>query len=175
MKLNSTAQPLDEQGQTESLIVDGIAVTNPDLAFEMLMRCGTTGTSAGTEWIDIRNIKIYSYLNYGTVEVDAWDYLPHLDPEWYDFANSNDLNRLTQPAKYTHLQVGSVDGAGGTQVHTQLKFSDDNLMWTEYTGSDGTIATEYTSGNYKFDPIVMPSGFSGIGKYYKWKEGKARK
>ncbi|MCX9085519.1 MAG: hypothetical protein OIN87_12070, partial [Candidatus Methanoperedens sp.] len=92
-----------------------------------------------------------------------------LDPAWYGFANSNDLNRLTQPAKYTHLQVGSVDGTGGTQVHTQLKFSDDNLTWTDYSGSDGTIATEYTSGNYKFDPIVMPDGFSGVGKYYKWK------
>jgi hypothetical protein len=76
-------------------------------------------------------------LNSGTVELIPWDYLPYLDPAWYDFANSNDLNRLTQPAKYTHLQVGSVDGAGGTQVHTQLKFSDDNLTWTDCTGSDG--------------------------------------
>jgi len=164
----SEEPPLNDIAEVQFKTYEKITVTNPDLSFEMLMRCGTTATSAGTEWIDIRNIKIYSYFNYGTVEVDAWDYLPYLDPAWYDFANSNDLNRLTQPAKYTHLQVGSVDGAGGTQVHTQLKFSDDNLTWTDYTGSDGTIATEYTSGNYKFDPIVMPGGFSGVGKYYKW-------
>jgi hypothetical protein len=71
----SEEPPLKDIAEVQFKTYEKITVTNPDLSFEMLMRIGTTGVSAGTEWIDIRNIKIYSYLNYGTVEVDAWDYL----------------------------------------------------------------------------------------------------
>src|SRR3990172_5090866 len=74
--------PLNDIAEVQFKTYEKITVTNPDLSFEMLMRCGTTATSTGTEYIEIRNIKIYSYLNSGTVELIPWDYLPYLDPVW---------------------------------------------------------------------------------------------
>jgi hypothetical protein len=159
---------LEDITEVQFKVYEKITVSTPDLRWDMLMRVGTTAITAGTEYIDIRNIKIYRYKSVGSVELIPWDNLAYLDPQWYDHAESGDLSKLTMIAKYAHLQIGSVDGAGGTQVRTQLKFSDDNSIWTDYTGPDGTNATEYSSGNYKHDPIVMPTGFTGVGKYYGW-------
>ena len=37
------------------------------LAFEMRLRCSTTGSAAGTEYVDIRNVKILRYKPSGSV------------------------------------------------------------------------------------------------------------
>jgi len=120
------------------------ALVFKSLAFEMRLRLSTAGTTAGTEYLDIRNIKISRYKHEGTVESHFAVPVPNISS--YDEL----LMNTTEPT--------------GTDVKFQLEFSDNGSSWSNYSGSDGTSATYYT---YIGEPIKVPTGL--IGKYYKWK------
>jgi hypothetical protein len=114
------------------------------LAFEMRLRCSTTGSAAGTEYVDIRNVKILRYKLSG-------------------FVTSNFAVSIPNISSYDELLM-AVTKPTGSNVKFQLAFSDNGSDWSDYCGPDGTSATFY---DYIGQAITLPGGYTGY--YYKWK------
>lgn len=114
-----------------------------DFAWEMRLRASTSGTAAGIEYADMRNIRITRYKSSGSVTSNYPVSIPNIHN--YDEV----LLSSTLPA--------------GTNVKIQLAFSDDGSTWSDYVGPDGTTGTYYTATG---TPIVLPGGYTGY--YYKW-------
>jgi hypothetical protein len=114
------------------------------LAFEMRLRCSTTGGAAGTEYVDIRNVEILRYKHEGTIESHFAVPVPNI-------------------VQYDEL-LRSVTLPSGTDVKFQLAFSDNGYSWSNFSGSDGTSGTFYDTNGQE---IVVSGGLTGY--YYKWK------
>lgn len=108
------------------------------LAFEMRLRCSTTGSAAGTEYVDIRNVKILRYKPSGYVTSNFPVSVPNI------FSYDELLMAITKPA--------------GSNVKFQLAFSDNGTSWSDYCGPDGTSTTFY---DYNGQAIALPGGYTG--------------
>ena len=114
------------------------------LAFEMRLRCSTTGSAAGTEYVDVRNVKILRYKPSGSVTSNFAVSVPNI------FSYDELLMSVTKPT--------------GSNVRFQLAFSDNGWDWSDYCGPDGTSTVFY---DYIGQAIELPAGYTGY--YYKWK------
>ncbi len=140
----NTDNYLADYMDTQLYLLEHQTLNFKSFAFEMRLRCSTTGTAAGTEYLDIRNIKITRYKSSGSITSDYPVNIPNISA--YDEL----LMLVTKPT--------------GTNVKFQLAFSDDGSIWSDFVGPDGTNATFYDSIGQK---ITLPVGY--IGYYYKWK------
>lgn len=114
------------------------------LAFEVRLRASTSGTAAGTEYLDLRNLQITRYKDTGSIESHFAMHNPNLK-------------------EFDELLFGGTYPTG-TNTRFQLAFSDDGITWSDFTGYDGTNATAYA---YIGQAIIVPAGYTGY--YYKWK------
>jgi len=135
---------LDDFMETQFYLFEHQALVFKSLAFEMRLRCSTTGTTAGTEYLDIRNIVLTRYKAEGSITSNFAVSLPNIDH--YDEL----LMSVTKPT--------------GSNIKFLLAFSDNGSDWSDYCGPDGTSATFY---DYIGQSIALPGGYTGY--YYKWK------
>ncbi|HYN44893.1 MAG TPA: discoidin domain-containing protein [Candidatus Limnocylindrales bacterium] len=140
----NTSNDLDDFMETQFYLFEHQALVFKSLGFEMRLRCSTSGTSAGTEYVDIRNITLTRYKPEGSVTSNMAVSLPGID-------------------HYDEVLVGATTPAG-TSVRAQLAFSDNGSDWSDYCGPDGTDSTFY---DYIGQAILLPGGYTGY--YYKWK------
>lgn len=140
----NTADDLDDFMETQFYLFEHQTLSFKSHAFEMRLRCSTTGTTTGAEYIDIRNILITRYKAEGSVTSNFIVPVPNI--EIYDEIQM----LITKPA--------------GSDLRLQLAFSDNGFIWSDYRGSDGTSLTYYT---FSGQAITLPAGYTGY--YYKWK------
>jgi len=140
----NTDNYLDDFNEIQFFTYEHQTIIFKSFAWEMRLRCKTTGTSVGTEYVDIRNIKINKYQNLGTAEMNWGQYI----------SNINNYDEIL-------LNTSKPEG---TNVKTQLAFSDDNITWSNFVGPDGTSGTFFEKSG---DIITVPPTYTGY--YYKWK------
>lgn len=120
------------------------------LSWEFRLRCKANYTTPAitTDHAQVTNIKIERYKELGTAELNYAVDMPNISN--YDSVGINSLTPV--PA--------------GTRALVQLAFSDDNSIWSNWTGPDGTLSTYFESlSNYVYNPLP----FGLMGYYYKWK------
>jgi len=139
-----SGHPLYGFREVQFYVLEHQALSFKSLGFEMRLRCSTTGTTAGTEYLDIRNIVLTRYKAEGSVMSNYAVSLPNIDH--YDEI----LLAVTKPT--------------GSNIKFQLAFSDNVSDWSDYCGPDGTSSTFY---DYIGQAIALPGGYTGY--YYKWK------
>ena len=140
----NTEHILDDFMDVKFYLLEHQSLVFKSLAFEMRLRCSTGGTTAGTEYLDIRLIHISRYKHEGSIESHFAVPVPNI-------------------VQYDELLRG-VTLPTGTDVKFQLAFSDDGYSWGDYSGSDGTSGTFYDTNGQE---IQVSGGLTGY--YYKWK------
>ena len=130
-------------------VITGIGqiVSFKSLSWEFRLRCNTnyTTSTSTTYHAQVSNIKIERYKDIGTVEL----------------SNAKQAQNINT---YERIEYSTLNPQG-TNVNTQLSFSDDNVSYSTFSGYDGTPATYYN--NNITNKITVPYGY--VGNYYKWK------
>lgn len=128
--------------EIEVFVLEKTVLDFVSTSWEARLRVKSSGTTVGDEFLKIYEVKIERYLLSGTAQTLFVDEHPNL-------------------TRYGRLRITSVLPEG-TAAKLKLAFSDDNIIWSDYTGPDGTPATAYDLSAF----ITVPAGYTGY--YFKW-------